>query len=259
MKLSTLIYEKKGRIAYITLNRPERGNSHNSVMLKELPLVWKDFGGDDNLWVAILTGAGTRHFCTGADVKDVNEVGLNQDMRIDNLGVTQRMCGIWKPVICAVNGACCGGGLHSVTDADIVICSENATFFDNHLAVGMVAGIEPVALSRKIPSGLVSYMFLMGKEVRLTAQRACELGLVNEVVPFDKLMPRATQIAEIILEKAPLALRATIEALWKGFDLGLHDALNNAVNLIKLNWATEDFKEGPRAFAEKRKPQWKAR
>lgn len=268
MTFSTLIYEKKGRIAYITLNRPERMNAHNSVMLKELPQVWEDVKNDSDIWVAIVTGAGDRAFCTGADVKEMSELGIERgypsDVVFDASGepifrITQRHNDVWKPTIVAINGICAGGGLHFVADGDIVICSENAQFFDPHVTVAQVAALESIGLSRKIPLEIVLRMVLTGAAERISAQRAYEIGMVSQVVPLPELMPTATKIAEKILQNAPLAIRGTLKAIWKGLELPLHDALTQGWHLIMENWHTEDWKEGPRAFAEKRKPEWKAR
>lgn len=256
----TVIYEKKGHIAYITLNRPERLNAYNLTMNRELGEVWEDFKKDDYLRVAILTGAGKKAFCAGVDVKDVAEAGEAPLTRIEDVHLTPLQSNVWKPVICAVNGLCTGAGMLFVVDSDICIGSENATFFDSHVNVGMVAAMEPAALVRRIPIGIVLRMYLMGNAERMSAQRAYEVGLLSQVVPFDDLLPTATRIAEVIAENAPLAVRGTKIAAWKSLNLPLFEAAQDvAFYILRENWLSEDFKEGPRAFAEKRKPQWKGR
>jgi enoyl-CoA hydratase/carnithine racemase len=268
VNFKTVIYDKKGHIAYITLNRPERMNSHDSVMIEELPKVWQDVENDSNIWVVILTGAGEKAFCTGADAKQMAEVNATSrrplGIEFDGNGdpvfrITQRKNNVWKPTIVAVNGVCAGGGLQFVGDGDIVICSENALFLDPHVSVGQVSALEPIRLSRKIPLEIVLRMCLTGAAEKLSAKRAYEIGLVSQVVPQSELMPTATKIAEEILQNAPLAVRGTLKAIWKGLDLPLPYALDQGWKIIMENWHTEDWAEGPIAWAEKRKPQWKAK
>ncbi|MFC1966953.1 enoyl-CoA hydratase/isomerase family protein, partial [Chloroflexota bacterium] len=175
------------------------------------------------------------------------------------LPIARLMEETYKPVILAVNGICAGGGLHFICDSDIAICSENASFFDPHVNVGFVSGWEPVGLSRRIPLAYVLKMVLMGSKFRIDAKKALEIGLVTEVVPPDKLMPRASEIAEIILENSPLAVRLSKKAIMQGLNVGLSGGLENAAPILKEVWYTKDHAEGKRAFAEKRKPDWKAR
>lgn len=254
MAYETMIYEKKGRIAYVTLNRPEAGNSFNTVLCREITEIWEDVMTNDDVWVVIITGAGGRFLCTGIDVKEATTTKMGDIW----LPIARMMAETYKPVILAVNGVCAGGGLHFLCDSDIAICSENASFLDPHVNVGFVTGWEPVALSRRIPLGYVLKMALMGSKFRIDAQKALEIGLVTEVVPLDELMPRATEIAEIILENSPLAVRYSKKAIMQGLNMGLSGALENSAPILKEVWDTEDHAEGKRAFAEKRRPVWKA-
>ena len=259
MDLKTLIYEKRGGIAYVTMNRPESMNAYNSVMCQELPQVWEDFRQDDDVRVAILTGAGEKSFSSGIDVKEMATTGEAFSVQQGEVRLTARQCKVWKPVITAVNGYCIGGGLHFVGDADITICSEKSTFFDTHLRIGSVMAVEAIGLSRKIPMSEVLRMVLTSGGYRINAQRAYEIGLVSEVVPQDRLMSTATGIAEQVAECAPLAVRGSVEAIWRSLNMGTEDAMVLGRHIIQENWHAEDFTEGPRDFAERRKPAWKGR
>lgn len=245
-------YEKKGRVAYVTLDREHAGNSFNVQMCDEMEAIWTDFRDDADLWVAILTATGERFFCTGVDVKE---------SRIKPMGhvwlpIARLMAGIHKPIIAAVNGICCGGGLHLVCDTDIIIGSENAQFFDPHVDVGLVTGWEPIGLSRRIPLNYVLRMALQGKAYRIEAEEALRIGLLTEIVPHEKLMERAEEIADDVLSNAPLAVRHSKEAIMEGLNLGLRDALELSAYILKEVWDTNDRAEGARAFEEHRPPEW---
>ncbi|MBI2847120.1 MAG: enoyl-CoA hydratase/isomerase family protein [Chloroflexi bacterium] len=263
----TVIYEKKGRIAYITLNRPERLNAFNTKMRLELTEIWQNFEKDDNLWVAIVTGAGNRAMCSGADVRDAADRKARGEYYTIQAKVGEvtpyrwgpRTHNVTKPVIAAVNGICCGGGLDFVTESDIAICSENATFFDPHVSIGWVSAHEMIQMSRRIPLGICLRMALMGVHERMDAKRAYELGLVSEMMPQERLMARATEIAEIICRNAPLAVRGTKLGILRGLGLSLDEAETKGHVYLRQVEVTEDHDEGPRAFAEKRAPQWKGK
>ncbi|MBI4295181.1 MAG: enoyl-CoA hydratase/isomerase family protein [Chloroflexi bacterium] len=267
MAYEAVIYEKKGPIAYITMNRPQAMNALNMRMADELGEVWADFKQDKELLVAVMTGAGDRAFSVGVDLKEVTEYNARgEDFPLFRKGVRAEGWTfipfhhrIWKPIIVAVNGICLGAGFHWVADADIVIASENATFFDTHVNAGQVAALEPIALCRKIPLNIVLQMFLMGNHYRMDARRAYEVGLVNQVVPLAELMSTATRMAEAIASNSPLAVSLTKEATWRGLDHGLDKALELGWHIIADSWGEWDQVEGPRAFSEKRPPQWKGR
>jgi enoyl-CoA hydratase/carnithine racemase len=161
-----------------------------------------------------------------------------------------------KPILTAVNGICCGAGLDLVTTGDIVIASDRAQFFDPHVSIGLVSGREVVRLARALPTNIALRMALMGKHERLGAQRAYDLGLVSEVVEHDKLMERAYEIAAIVNSNAPLAVRGTRLAIRRGLDLPMHDAEVLAETFRERVLRTDDAKEGPLAFIEKRAPRW---
>lgn len=263
MAFETIIYEKQGRIVYITLNRPHRLNALNMKMMQEMEQAWRQFNEDDDAWVAIVTGAG-RAMCVGADVKEMAEGGLTmartaREETIGKLRWGPRKHRVMKPVIAAINGACCGGGLDFATECDVVICSEDAQFFDPHVTVGLVSAHEMIQLSRRIPLGLVLRMAVMGGADRMDAQRAYQVGLVSEVVPRERLLERANELAQAILEQAPVAVRGTKQLILDTLHLPLEEACEVGEYLRRENVGTEDIVEGPRAFAEKRKPVWKGR
>ena len=258
MELETLLYRKEGPLAYITMNRPEVLNAYNLQMCDELRRVWWDFRDDDALRVAIFTGAGERSFSTGLDVKEVVAKGMGSPS-LSYAGVpmlTARDFQVWKPVIAAVNGVCVAGGWHFVSDADIVICSENATFFDVHTRTGLINPMESVDLMSKVPPGEVLRMVLCAGDYRMTAQRAYQIGLAAEVVPFDQLIPTATTIAGQIAEKSPDGVRGSLEVIWSAINNQRAPSYPLGMALMHRHRTSRDRQEGYGAFLEKRKPQW---
>lgn len=257
--LEGLRYEKQGAIATITLNRADKGNSLTKRMEQILRAVWSDVRDDPAVRVAIFASTGEKHFSTGFDVTSVDESGAVAN----NLPLEQdvfwspRHNGVWKPVICAVNGLAVGAGLHFVVDADIVLASENAAFMDTHVNVGMVGALENVGLARRLPLGAALRLTLMGRHYRMPARRAYELGLVDELVPTPTdLLPLARSMAEAMLENSPQAMALSKQAVWGAMERGYTEALQYAWALLRLHWGHPDFREGPRAFGEKRKPRW---
>ena len=263
MRFETLLYEVDGGVATITLNRPERGNAFNVRMGRELRRLWREVERDPAVVCAIVTGAGDKAFCTGMDVTDVADGSATQTARDEredgrpfylHLTALQNRC--WKPVITAVNGMVVGGGLHFVADSDLVVAAEHATFLDTHVKVGLVAAIEPVVLARRIPLEAVLRLALLGGAERMTAQQALALGLVGEVVPADRLLPRARELAAKIAQHSPTALARSKRAIWESLDRGLADAIDHAERIIQRHDGHPDMAEGSRAFLDKRKPRW---
>lgn len=255
VELTETIYEKRDRIAFVTLDREQAANSFNVQMCDEMAAIWTDIRDDDDVWVAVVTGSGERYFCSGVDVKE----SKTRPMGHVWLPIARIMEHLYKPIVCAVNGICCGGGLHFVCDTDIVIGSENAVFFDPHVNVGLISGWEPIGLSRRIPLNYVLRMALQGRTYRIEAEEARRIGLLTEVVPADQLRDRAEEIAREVLANSPLAVRYSKQAIMEGLNLGLRDALELSGYILKEVWDTEDRMEGARAFAEKRPPVWQAR
>lgn len=255
------LYEKKERIAYITINRPEVMNALNPSASWEFYEIWCDFRDDPEVWVAIITGAGDKAFSTGNDLKyaatQSKEARMARRVPPGGFGgITSFEC--WKPIIAAVNGYALGGGLEIVLACDIVIAADHARFGLPEPTVGLMAGAGGVhRLPRQIPQKIAMGMILTGKHI--TAEEAYRIGLVNEVVSLNELMPTAERWANEILQCVPLSLRGSKQAALMGLDLPLDVAINRNYPIVQIARASEDWEEGPRAFAEKRKPEWKGR
>jgi enoyl-CoA hydratase/carnithine racemase len=267
MKFETIRYEVEDRIATITLDRPDKLNAVSPRMVRELKAAYDQVESDEAVWIAIVTGAG-RAFCAGADVAEIPDDGkvIYEEAYLSTLAqweapqeATPPFRSMTKPVLAAINGLCCGAGLDLVTTGDIVIASERAEFFDPHVSIGLVSGREMVRLARVLPLNIAMRVALTGRHERLGAQRAFELGMVSEVVPHDRLLARAREIATLVNRNAPLAVRGTRLAIRKGLDLPLHEAEILAEAFRERVLRTDDAKEGPRAFTEKRAPAWKCR
>ncbi len=192
----TIRIEREGPVTVVTIDRPDRMNAINSVMMSEFEEFWDEFDRDPGQRVAIVTGAGERAFCVGADVKEIAELGtLPERQRHPDVRIASRLTPLQsrvsKPTICAVNGISAGGGLHFVADCDISIAAEEAVFVDPHVSVGQVSALEPIVLARRMPLGPLLRMVMTGSHERIGAARAYELGIVTEVVPQARLMDAA--------------------------------------------------------------------
>jgi E-phenylitaconyl-CoA hydratase len=259
MSSPELQYDKDGHVATIRLNRPEVGNALSRRMRPVLAEIWADVKADDAVRVVIVTGTGDRHFCTGADVREIAETGTTTSGHgtvAQEIVWSPLQQGVWKPVICAVNGLVAGGGLHFVADADIVVAAEHASFMDTHVSVGQVGAVENIGLTRRLPLGTVLRMTLMGRHFRLDATRAAQLGLVDEVVPADRLMACAQEIAAGIAANSPAAVSLSKRAVWAAAELPHQEALEQGWALVRGHWSHPDFREGARAYVERRTPQW---
>lgn len=259
MRYQRLIVERRGAVGWIINNRPDRLNAYDRIMRDEFRRAWAELDADANVRVIVHTGNG-RAFQVGADVEDLDGEAVQQfqdTMASLDLGLTGWHCNVGKPIITAVNGVCAGGGLHWVADADIVIASSDATFVDPHVSIGQVSALETIALMRKMPAEAVLRMALVGSHERLTAQRAYELGMISQVVdPPENLREVAQELAEKIARNSPAAMRATKRALWGALEHGLTDACRAGAEHLTSMWGHPDQDEGPRAFADKRSPNW---
>jgi E-phenylitaconyl-CoA hydratase len=252
-------YDKQDHVAWIVINRPKRGNALLPEMHEAMSRIWSDVRDDPQVRVAVITGAGDRHFCTGADVgaiADRGRVSQNRGPAGNELFWSPRQNGVWKPVLCAVNGSCLGAGLQFVADADIVFSVPGAEFVDTHVNIGLVGGVENAALAQRLPIGTVLRMTLVGRDFRLTATRAYELGLVDDLVEPSELLAVVGATAASIAANSPTAVSLSKQAIWRSRDMGYHEATEYAWSLIRLHWGHPDFSEGLAAFAEKRDPLW---
>ncbi len=268
--MPALLYEKRDGIAYITLNRPEVRNAIDPEMLVRLAEAWLDFEADDSLRVAIITGAGDKAFSAGADLGRLiplftgarqpedewdHKVVSNPDLF--NIFLLRRRP-IYKPIIAAVNGFCLAGGTEIIQACDIRIAAEHATFGLMEVKRGLVpAGGSLVRLPRQIPYCKAMEILLVGDPI--SAQEAYRIGLVNYVVPLEELMPTAERFARKIAENGPLAVRKIKEAVIRTTGLPLEEAYKIESQISREIAASEDAREGARAFMEKRPPQYKGR
>ncbi len=256
-----LVVERQGPVGWLINNRPDQLNAMNSAMRDEFADAWNELDADPTVRVIVHTGNG-RAFQTGVDVSELANDGVGMERYRDSvenfdLHFTAWHQRVWKPVITAVNGICAGGGFHWVADADIVIAASDAQFFDPHVSVGQVVAIEAIGLLRKIPAEAVMRMAFMGKYERMSAERALALGMISEIVdPPERLRERAQELGETIAKNSPAAMAATKRALWDALEYGLTDACKVGAGHLVSMWGHPDQDEGPRAFAEKRAPNW---
>jgi len=258
MDFETIIYEKQGAVAVVTINRGAQLNSINAQASRELLAAWTDFRDDPNLRVAILTGTGEKAFSTGMDLVATAQ-GENQfaGPPVPFGGFTRDLA-IFKPIIAAINGYCLAGGLELALTCDIRICTPDARFGLPEVRWAIMPGAGGTQrLPRAIPQAWANYLILTAEQ--MDAETALRLGLVSHIVPREELMDRARQIANVICERGPLAVRTAKEAIVRGQDMPLDHGLAYEAVLLGRLMATEDAKEGPRAFAEKRKPDYKGR
>jgi crotonobetainyl-CoA hydratase len=250
--------EREGPLTFVTLNRPDVLNALHPPAHAELHAVFDDFAGDPAQWVAIVTGAGDRAFSAGNDLKFQAAGGAVTMPASGFAGLTARF-DLNKPLIAAVNGLAMGGGFEIALACDIIVASEKAVFALPEPRVGLAAlagGLH--RLPREIGTKRALGMILTGRQV--SAQEGQSLGFVNDVVPADGLMDAARRWAQQILALSPMSVRASKEAVYRGLgEASLSDAISNQRNYpaLRAMFRSEDFVEGPRAFAEKRKPQWK--
>lgn len=263
LALNHVCYEKRGRVAYVTMNRPDKLNAMDSLMHTELSGVWNDFECDDQVWLAVLTGQGNRAFSVGQDLAEL--VSIQDKGGIDRTFGSKGEAGwprlterfeLTKPVIARVDGYALGGGFELALACDIIIASGAAEFGLPEARLGLIAGAGGVfRLIRQIPSKIAMGYLMTGQ--RISAARAYELGLVNEVVQRAELDACVNKWVQSILECAPLSVRAIKEVSVTSQTLPLHEAFAITYSAEERRRKSNDAREGPLAFIEKRKPQWK--
>jgi enoyl-CoA hydratase/carnithine racemase len=251
-------------VAMLRLDHEARLGALTPRMRTELRDAWLAIGADPTIRAVVLTGTG-RGFSTGLDLTAASE---GDDPASDHgdggeelpsFGMNPHGFGVWLPYIVAVNGVCAGGGFHLLTEADVVIASEGASFLDPHVTVGQVSALEPIALLRRMPLEAVLRMVVLGRAGRMDAAAALRTGLVSEVVAEDALQSRAVELASIAATGSPATIEASKRAIWASMQLGLDDALKHGWGAIRAHWVHPDYLEGVRAFAEGRPPVWAPR
>ncbi|MEU9271624.1 enoyl-CoA hydratase/isomerase family protein [Streptomyces sp. NPDC048251] len=235
MELKTVLFEVTDHVATITLNRPEVMNGFNQEMLEEFSALWHTVKADDDVRVIVLRGAGERAFCTGMDVKEGIDRHPNVWSQTDpGEYLSPKLNQVWKPLVCAVHGMAAGGAFYWLNEADIMICSQDATFFDPHVSYGLTAALEPIGLARRIPLGEALRIALLGLDERVSATRALQIGLVSEVIEREHLWGRADEIARIIAAKPPAAVQGTVRAIWESLDSTRTQALRTGLSYTQL-------------------------
>jgi len=249
--MSILIYEKKGHVAYFTLNRPPL-NAMSRELARELIKAIHDFDGDSSLYAGIVTGSGERSFCAGADLKDTEHMEAPEEWEAD---YDWQLANIRKPLIAAINGYCLGAGFTLALCCDIRIASEKASLGTPDQKLNTVDAYASIMLSRMIPASIAMEILFMGD--RLNAQEAFRVGLVSRVVPAAELITSAEAIATKICNNGPAALWACKELNRRARYLSLEDSLSLFKALAGPVLKMEDTREGIAAFFEKRPPVWK--
>ncbi len=253
--MSELLRERQGHIEILTINRPEARNAINGAVSRGFVAAFDDLEADDECWVVIVTGSGDKAFSAGMDLKAFasGEGGDIMGVKGGFGGITQREFA--KPIIAAVNGSALAGGCEIMLSCDLVVAVEGAKFGIPEVKRGLIAGAGAlIRLPKRIPPTIALELALTGEPI--DAQRALQLGLINRVVPADRLMEEALALAATIAENAPLAVRASKRVMKEAGELPDKEgwAINNAV--VPEVFTSADAMEGPIAFAEKRKPNW---
>lgn len=274
-ELETVRYEEHDDgVAWVTLDRPDVHNAFNTVMRRELRVLWRALRRHDHVRCVVLTGAGDRAFCTGIDrteqlrdgtpgsAGDVEPIGSGSTpFMFDDPGADlgPKSCDLWKPVIAAVNGMACGGAFYMLGEVEFVIAAEHATFFDPHVTYGMCAAFEPIHMSGVMPFGEIMRLSLLGNHERMSARRACEIGLVSEVVSPEVLRERAHWAAAAIASQPALAVEGTVRAVWAAREHGARQALRLGYAYVAMGTSAESIAEGQRRFESGERVEWRLR
>jgi enoyl-CoA hydratase/carnithine racemase len=266
MRYTTLLFDLADHVATVTLNRPERLNAFNQTMCDEFADLWSRVRLDDDIHAVVLRAAGDRAFCTGVDVSEGLEMSSRSNVWSEQdpgIALGPKMNAVWKPVVCAAHGMVAGGAFYFVNEADILICSDDATFFDPHVTYGLTAVLEPIGLAARVPLGEALRIALLGLDERMSAARAHTIGLVSEVTTREQLWPRADALARRIAAKPPRAIQGTVKAIWESRDVGRAEALRRGLMYTQIGnpppGSDTDLGGGQVYRATTEKPQWELR
>lgn len=238
MTYATLLLDITDGVATITLNRPEKLNCFNRAMVLEFRRLWSELRTDSNVRVCVLRAAPGRAFCSGVDVKEgwrapgEEDAPFDQDDPGEWLGPKSNK--VWKPLIVAVHGMAAGGAFYWLNEADIVICSDDATFFDPHLKFGKISAVEPIGALGRMPLQEITRMVLLADSERISAQTALRISLVTEVTAREALWARAAELADMIAARHPVAVQGSIRAIWEAQSLPRAQAVSNALKYIQI-------------------------
>jgi enoyl-CoA hydratase/carnithine racemase len=237
MAYETIILDVADHVATITLNRPEALNAFNIPMIAEMDELWERVRDDDDIRVVVMRADG-RAFCIGRDAEEIMNTPpekLNPLGKSPLTALCPKQHGVWKPLIVAVNGLCGASGFYWVNEADIVICSDDAAFYDSHVNIGAPALNEIVGLARRIPVAEAMRVGLLSLDERMSADRALQVGLVSEIVPRSELWDRAAQLAAVVAAKSPVAVQTTVRGVWEAQNMGRQEAYSRF----------DEFRTGP--------------
>jgi enoyl-CoA hydratase/carnithine racemase len=254
-----VLFERCGRVAIFTLNRPDQRNAVDPDVSRRMNELVTDFESDDDRWVGIVTGAGSAAFSSGADLKAIAAGRLREIVDVEPGGFAGVVrAARRKPLLAAVNGAALAGGCEIALACDLVIAADHASFGLPEVRHGIIAGAGGLQrLPRLIPPGRALQMILTGATI--DAREALALGLVNEVVPADRTLPRTLELAQMIAANAPVAVRESLAVA----RTSIAGSEREAWERVEIAWqrvlASEDAAEGPRAFSERREPVWQGR
>jgi len=260
MAFQNILFEVKDGIALVTINRPEVLNALNRQTLRELSEAIAQVEGSESIKGAIITGSGERSFAAGADIRELAELTPLEahEFALNGQALLDRIESLSKPVVAAVNGYALGGGCEIAMACHMRIASENAEFGQPEINLGIIPGYGGTQrLPRLVGRGIATELILTGR--RISAQEAYRIGLVNQVVPLADLIPSAEKLLQTIFSKGPIAVAYALQAIHRGLQMGLEQGLKMEADLFGLIFATEDVREGTRAFLEKRKPEFKGR
>jgi enoyl-CoA hydratase/carnithine racemase len=237
MTFATILYDADAStgVATVTLNRPDRLNAFNRPMCEEVERVWRIIKDDDDVRAVVVRAAGDRAFSAGLDVQEpFGQPALVWNHTDPGVMLSAKANELWKPIVCAVHGICTAGAFYFVNEADVVICSEDATFFDSHVTFGMVCALEPVGLMRRVGLGDALRIALLGNAERVSAATALRIGLVTEVVARAELWDRADQLARTIASYPAIATQGTVRAIWESLDKPYRAAMDQGLMYTRL-------------------------